>query len=89
MSDKSLGIIIFLVGLIGSITYTFWLFWPAESSNVLFYIPGIGGRWAIVLPIFIGVIGILAIGMWVGWTMMVTPPPVMVEEEKTEEKPKA
>lgn len=89
MSDKSLGILIFAIGLLGSVAYTFWLFWPADSNNILFYVPNIG-RWAIVLPLFIAVIGIFAIGMWVGWTMMVTPPPVMVEEEvKSEEKEKA
>ena len=84
MSDKSLGSIIFAIGLIGSILYTLWLFWPAESSNILFYVPTNPtiGRWAVVLPLFFAVIGIFAIGMWVGWTMAVTPPPVLIEEEQ-------
>lgn len=87
MNDKSLGSIIFAVGLVGAIIYSLWLFWPADASNALFYLPGVG-RWAIVIPLFVVVIAVLAIAMWIGWTMAVTPPPAMIEEAeaKTEEK---
>ncbi len=87
MSDKSLGSIIFAVGLIGAIVYSLWLFWPANQNDILFYLPGVG-RWAIVLPLFLAVIGVLAIAMWIGYTMAVTPPPAMIEETetKTDEK---
>ncbi len=87
MSDKSLGSIIFAIGVVGAIIYSLWLFWPADASNILFYLPGVG-RWAIVLPLFIAVIAVLAIAVWIGWTMAVTPPPAMIEEPeaKTEEK---
>lgn len=87
MSDKSLGSIIFAIGLVGAIVYSLWLFWPAKDTDLLFYLPGVG-RWAIVLPLFIAVIAVLVIAMWIGWTMAVTPPPAMIEEteEKTEEK---
>lgn len=72
----------------GAIVYSLWLFWPnVDPTNILFYLPGVG-RWAVVLPLFIAVIAILAIAMWIGWTMAVTPPPAMIEEPevKTEEK---
>jgi len=87
MSDRSLGSIIFVIGLIGAIVYSLWLFWPASIDNALFYLPGVG-RWAIVLPLFVAVIGILAIAMWIGYTMAVTPAPAMIEENemKTEEE---
>jgi len=87
MNDKSLGSIIFAIGLVGTIAYSLWLFWPANPNDMLFYLPGVG-RWAIVLPLFVAVIAILAIAMWIGWTMAVTPPPVMFEEPEAEAEKK-
>jgi hypothetical protein len=78
MRDKSLGSLIFIVGLIGSIGYLYWLFGPAKPEW-LFLINGI--RWAIVLPIACIVLAILFTGMWIGWTMAVTPAPSLIEEE--------
>ena len=83
MSDKSLGSIIFAVGFICAVVYAFWLFWPAASSDFLFYLPGVG-RWAIVLPLFVAVIAVFLIAMWIGWTMAVTPPPPAILNEKSE-----
>lgn len=39
-------------------------------------------HWAylVILPMWIVVLLILAIAMWIGWTMMTTPPPVPLEE---------
>ena len=88
MNDRSLGLIIFAIGLVGAVVYSLWLFWPvSDPNNILFYLPGVG-RWAIVLPLFVAVIAIFAIAVWIGWTMAVTPPPAMIEEPeaKTEEK---
>ena len=84
MNDKSLGSIIFAIGLFGALVYTLWLFWPANSNDLLFYLSIDGsmiGRWAVVLPIFVAVIAILIIAMWIGWTMAVTPPPMMIDDE--------
>ncbi len=90
MSDKSLGSLIFSLGLVGSIVYLYWLFAPANPSDIIFYAPGIG-RWAIVLPILVAVLGVLFIAMWIGYTMAVTPSPTLIEETlemKTEEQKK-
>lgn len=78
MSDKSLGSLIFVLGLAGAIAYVYWLFAPADPGNLWFYIYGV--RWAIVLPIGVGVLAILFIGMWIGYTMAVTPSPTLVGE---------
>jgi len=89
MSDKSLGSVIFSLGLIGVIVYLYWLFVPANASDLLFYCPWINARWALVLPVVIAVVAILFIAMWIGWTMIMTPPPTMIEEEsetKTEDQ---
>jgi hypothetical protein len=89
MSDKSLGSLIFVLGLIGAIVYIYWLFAPANVGDMLFFAPGINIRWAIVLPVVVAVLAILAIVMWIGWTMAVTPLPALIgetAETKTEEK---
>jgi len=50
--------------------------------------------WIVAVPVFIGVVVILAIGAWIGWTMATTPPPKPIEEitseieEKSEEESK-
>lgn len=85
MSDRSLGTIIFILGLFGAVAYVFWLFWPAAEQNPLFYCQWIGVRWALVLPVFIAVTGVLLIGMWIGWTMVATPPPIMFDDEIEEQ----
>ena len=89
MSDKSLGSLIFAFGFIGAVVYVYWLFAPANINDVLFYCTWINMRWALVLPIAVAVLAVLFIAMWIGWTMAVTPPPVMIEDEskaKAEER---
>jgi len=36
--------------------------------------------WLIATPVLIAVVGILAVGAWIGWTMATTPPPKPIEE---------
>ncbi len=85
MRDKSLGSLIFVSGLIGVIAYIYWLFGPS-NPEWLFIINGV--RWAIVLPIACVVLGIFFVGMWIGWTMAVTPPVGLIEEERHTEEGK-
>lgn len=92
MSDKSLGYLVFSLGLIGAILYLFWLFAPANTIDPLFYVTWITPpiRWALILPIVIAVLGILFIAMWIGYTMAVTPSPMLIEvpESETDEQKK-
>ncbi|MEM3522130.1 MAG: transcriptional regulator [Candidatus Bathyarchaeia archaeon] len=37
--------------------------------------------WAIALPVILLVLAVLAILMWIGWTMLTTPPPTPLEQE--------
>ncbi len=85
MNDKSLGSIIFVLGLFGAIVYVYWLFAPA-NPEWLFICPWLNNiRWALVLPILLAVVGVFFIAMWIGWTMAVTTPPVIEEKiEKAE-----
>lgn len=86
MSDKTLGTLIFLLSLIGGVAYVYWLFFPIELTNWLFYVPGENVRWAIVLPVLLGVALIAFIAMWIGWTMATTPPPTIIEDATEKEE---
>ncbi len=91
--DKIYGLIIFAGALIILIWYTLYAMvyagWshggeralPAfiESFATLFGLLSWWG-WAVILPIWIAALLILVIAMWIGWTMMTTPPPVPLEE---------
>jgi predicted DNA-binding transcriptional regulator len=42
--------------------------------------------WLIAVPVFVGFMGILIIGAWIGWTMATTPPPKPIEEITTDRR---
>lgn len=42
--------------------------------------------WAIVIPLFIGVFGVLGIMAWIGYTMAKTPPPEAWDIEEFEDE---
>lgn len=108
--DKLYGLIIFAGAALVLFWYTFyaliyagfyhggidravpdWVFFIATLNGILSY-----WGWAVILPIWIAALLILVIAMWIGWTMLTTPPPVPLEEleelgldeeeEKKEEK---
>ncbi|MEM4407006.1 MAG: hypothetical protein QXS68_08170 [Candidatus Methanomethylicaceae archaeon] len=60
------GILAFSLALI--IVYIYWLFFSPYSW------------WAIVIPVFIGVLAVLGIAGWIGYTMATTPPPKPLDE---------
>jgi len=66
--DQAYGGIILIVGLIVAIVYVAAFFFG------LWW-------WAIVVPVFLGVLAVLVICMWIGWTMLTTPPPAPLETE--------
>ena len=92
--DKIYGVLIFIVSLVAliylSIGYLTHLITLAGRVPGNFLLPffdflratPIVPHWAIfvILPIWIVVILILGIAMWIGWTMITTPPPVPLEE---------
>jgi len=56
-----------------------------DPNNLLIVFATLGGflsygPWAVILPIWIAALLILVIAMWIGWTMLTTPPPVPLEE---------
>jgi len=85
LNDKSLGSLILALGILGAIGYAYWFLAPAKENDPLFYVPTLGVRWAIALPILIGVLALFFLAVWIGWTMAVTPPPITKEEGKPED----
>jgi len=42
--------------------------------------------WAVAIPVFLFVSAALVICMWIGWTMLTTPPPAPLEDIEAESK---
>ena len=90
--DKLYGLIIFVGALVILVWYTLYALIYAgfyhgvyDAGNPLILIGTLGGLlsywgWAVILPIWIAALLILVIAMWIGWTMLTTPPPVPLEE---------
>jgi len=95
--DKAYGALIFIASLFIIAYYTYWAvvieILPGLSVAFPFsLIPLLPSEWAIILPVWIAMVGVFSIAAWVGWTMMTTPPPTPIEEPKeaveNAEKPK-
>ena len=79
--DQSIGGLIFLVCIIIIIGYVVALFAPQLIGS-----PEVVRYWLAEIPVLIGVVAVLAIGAWIGWTMATTPPPKPIEEIEAEEE---
>lgn len=82
--DQTLGWLIFVVCLVVAVWYTIVLAFPSVMFGWIN--PKDIQIWLIGVPVFIGFIGILAIGGWIGWTMATTPPPMPIEEIEQKEE---
>ena len=82
--DQTLGWLIFIVCLVVSVGYTIALAFPSVMFGWIN--PKNVQMWLIGVPVFIGFIGILAIGGWIEWTMATTPPPMPIEEIEQKEE---
>ncbi len=68
------------------IGYTILVIFPGEVASLL-SISSTGDSIrlvAVLVPVLVAFIAILAIGAWIGWTMATTPPPKPIEEITTE-----
>ena len=84
--DQLYGGAIFIISLLIAVGYLI-AFFPQVLS-----LPAWLHEWAVGLPVLLFVLAVLVIAMWIGWTMMTTPPPAPLEPEtlpetKTEQKP--
>ena len=85
--DKAFGIVILLIGLAMSVLYIIWgpidLIMDVKGDNT-----GIWGffdwKWAVIIPLTLAVIMVGLLAMWIGYSMITTPPPVPLEELEEE-----
>jgi protein-S-isoprenylcysteine O-methyltransferase Ste14 len=80
--DQAYGGIIFIVALVVAIGYIVAFFAPYLN------LPPWWREWAVYLPVFLFVLAALVICMWIGWTMLTTPPPAPIEPETLEKESK-
>jgi predicted DNA-binding transcriptional regulator len=78
MRDKTLGILISVGSLICMVGYFLWAFGPFIGLSHL--IPRELSEWAFKIPIVLAVYALLAIALWIGYTMATTPPPLPLEK---------
>jgi predicted DNA-binding transcriptional regulator len=84
--DQAIGGVICLVCVLVAVGYTILVVFPGEVASLL-SISSTGDSIrlvAVLVPVLIAFIAILAIGAWIGWTMATTPPPKPIEEITTE-----
>ncbi len=81
--DQIYGGLILLVSLIITIVYIM-AFFAKQISSIFSVWPSGLAWWAVAIPVFIFVLAVLAIAMWIGWTMLTTPPPAPIEDIKAE-----
>jgi hypothetical protein len=83
--DQAIGGAILVVCVIVAVLYAILAIFPADVSHLLgMTVDANTGNtrrlYAVLVPVFIAFIAILAIGAWIGWTMTTTPPPKPIEE---------
>ncbi len=96
--DQTIGAAILAICVIIAAAYAILIIFPVNATQLLGMTPdantGTTTRlYAVLIPVAIGFIAILAIGAWIGYTMATTPPPKPIEEitaemETPPEKPK-
>jgi len=91
MKDRSLGLLLVMGSLLLMSGYFIWVFGPYLGIS---WISRELSEWAVKLPVILAVYIALLIVVWVGYTMITTPPPIPLEktleierEEKNGEKP--
>ena len=98
--DKIIGLILLVAcgAILGLYSYIVWVdFALYQIEAALPLDPGIPWVWfagwaepfiswelAIIGPVFLAIVVVLIIGIWIGYSMLTTPPPVPLEELEEE-----
>ena len=76
MNDKGLGSLIVVFSLILMAGYFIWAF--GYNLGIPWITEGLS-EWAYRLPVILAVYTMLLIVLWIGYTMVTTPPPIPLE----------
>jgi len=83
MRDRSLGLLLCVLGLTSMASYSVWAFGPMLGLN---WISREMSEWAFRVPVILAVFLFFLIVLWVGYTMVTTPPPLPIERPLEIEK---
>lgn len=84
-NDKIIGAVMAAVSvLVIIVEFIYLIYVPLTDSTSDFV--GSGVYWALALPLFLGVAGVLLITTWIGVTLIRTPPPEAWDFEDLEEE---
>ncbi|UCF58250.1 MAG: hypothetical protein JSV15_03950 [Candidatus Bathyarchaeota archaeon] len=83
MRDKTLGALMCILSVLAMTGYFCWLFLAPQD---LFFLGRPLSDWAVIVPVAIIVYVFLFVIVWIGWTMVSTPPPLPVAPKSSEEK---
>lgn len=75
--DQAYGGLIFMTSVVVAIGYVVAYFGPYFASPAWWH------EWAVGVPVLLFVLLVLVISMWIGWTMLTTPPPEPLELTET------
>ena len=89
--DKILGVVLLVLGVLIVVFYTLMgpvdlILTVVESTAMswLRNIPGFSWTWALMIPMYIVVLLVCVVLIWLGYSMITTPPPVPLEELEEE-----
>ena len=86
--DKLFGFVILVLGVLVMGLFLVWGPMDLIAENNAGWTSGIwdffNWKWAIVLPVTLGIISIGLLAAWIGYSMITTPPPVPLEELEEE-----
>lgn len=77
MRDETLGVLIIIGSLICMVGYFIWAFGPHIGLSHL--ISRELSEWAFKIPVVLAIYALLAVTLWIGYTMATTPPPLPLE----------
>jgi predicted DNA-binding transcriptional regulator len=75
--DQVYGGLIFVISLLVAVGYAVAYFAPYLALAAWLH------EWAVGIPVLLFVLLVLVISMWIGWTMLTTPPPEPIEPLET------
>ncbi len=83
--DKVIGFFMVLVAIVGIVFEAYALIIQPITNATVIGGMGVLQWWGLAAPLFLAVLGILGIILWIGVTLIITPPPETWDFEEEQE----